>query len=78
MATSTNNLFARYAPTAAKIPSPSILEGLFPAPASFPPSTLSPQALPGTTSEAERALLAILKHNHQNHHIFFNDEQHDK
>ena len=78
MAASINHFFARPASTAAITPSPSNFETLFPAPARFPPSPLSPHALPGITPEAERALLEILKHNHQNHHIFFNEEQHDK
>ncbi|KAF8259245.1 hypothetical protein EI94DRAFT_1616699, partial [Lactarius quietus] len=30
-------------------------------------------SLPGPTSASARALLSVLKHNHQTHHIFFND-----
>ncbi|KAH9036506.1 hypothetical protein EDB85DRAFT_1940391 [Lactarius pseudohatsudake] len=30
-------------------------------------------SLPGPTSASARALLSVLKHNRQNHHIFFND-----
>ena len=78
MAASTYNFFARRKSNTTRTPSPSISESLFPAPMRFPPSVLSPHALPGTSPEAERALLEILQHNHQSYHIFFNDKQHDK
>ena len=73
MAASIRNLFTRYKPTTANTPSLGIPDSLFPPPTRFPPSVLSPHALPGTSPEAEKALLEILKHNHQNNHIFFND-----
>ena len=74
MAGTVHNLLARYKSTTSKITSPDIAESLFPAPTRFPPSALSPHALPGTNPEAEEALLEVLKHNHQNNHIFFNDQ----
>ena len=74
MAASIRNFLTRYKSTTAKIASPGDAQTLFPAPTRFPPSVLSPHALPGTSPEAERALLEILKHNHQNNHIFFNDK----
>ena len=73
MAASVRNLFARYEPAAPKMTSPDITESLFPAPTRFPPSVLSPHAPPGTSPEAEQALLEVLKYNHQNNHIFFNE-----
>jgi len=74
MAAPIRNFFARYKSTTANIPAADITESLFPAPTRFPPSVLSPHALPGTSPEAEQALLEVLKHNHQNNHIFFNDK----
>ena len=55
------------------MPPPDIAESLFPVPTRFPPSVLSPHTLPGVSPEADQALLEVLKHNHQNYHIFFND-----
>ena len=78
MATSIRNFFARYESTTTKIPTPGTARNLFPAPTRFPPSALSPHALPGTSPEAEQALLEILKHNYQNNHIFFNDKRFHK
>lgn len=74
MAATVRNLFARYKSTTAKIPSADMAETLFPAPTRFPPSALSPHALPGASPDAEEALLDILKHNHQTNHIFFNEK----
>jgi len=74
MATSIRNFFTRRTSTTTKMSPPDIVESLFPAPTRFPPSALSPHAIPGTTPEAEQALLETLKHNHQNNHIFFNDK----
>ena len=73
MAASIHSFFTRYKSTAAKTPSLETPGSLFPAPARFPPSLLSPHALPGKSPDAEQALLEVLKHNHQTHHIFFND-----
>jgi hypothetical protein len=74
MATAIRNVFTRSKSTTAKIPPPDITESLFPAPTRFPPSALSPHALPGTSPEAEQTLLEVLKHNHQKNHIFFNEK----
>ncbi|KAH9051498.1 hypothetical protein EDB87DRAFT_821189 [Lactarius vividus] len=45
-----------------------LLEKLYPVPLST-----GIASLPGPTSASARALLSVLKHNRQNHHIFFND-----
>ena len=45
-----------------------LLERLYPVPLST-----GVVALPGPTSDSSSALLSVLKHNRQNHHIFFND-----
>ncbi|KAF9219897.1 hypothetical protein BS17DRAFT_788621 [Gyrodon lividus] len=47
------------------------LDTLFPAP-SLPPSTFSPQRLPGSSLESLAALQHVLKDNHERYHIFFN------
>ena len=78
MAASIHNFFTRSKPTTAKITSLDTPGTLFPTPTRFPPSILSPHGLPGTSPEADRALLEILKHNHENHHIFFNDKEFHK
>ncbi len=46
-----------------------LLEKLYPVPLST-----GIASLPGPTSASARALLSVLKHNRQNHHIFFNDK----
>jgi hypothetical protein len=46
-----------------------LLEKLYPVPLST-----GIASLPGPTSASARALLSVLKHNRQTHHIFFNDK----
>ena len=48
---------------------PNLLEKLYPVPLST-----GIGSLPGPTSASARALLTVLKHNFQSHHIFFNDK----
>lgn len=76
MASCFHNLFARSTSTTAKVHPPDVIDTLFPLPTKYPPSLLSPRALPGSSPETEKALLEILKDNHRNHHIFFNDLGH--
>lgn len=78
MAVCIRNFFTRHRFTTPQTTPPDTIERLFPAPTKFPPSVLSPHAFPGTSSEAEQALLEILKHNHQNNHIYFNDKEYQK
>ncbi|KAF9235884.1 hypothetical protein BU15DRAFT_28865, partial [Melanogaster broomeanus] len=47
------------------------LDTLFPVP-THPPSTLSPQRLPGSNLDSLAALQHVLKDNHNRSHIFFN------
>lgn len=47
---------------------PDLLENLYPVPLST-----GVAALPGPSEASARALLSVLKHNHQTHHIFFSD-----
>ncbi|EIW77878.1 hypothetical protein CONPUDRAFT_128865 [Coniophora puteana RWD-64-598 SS2] len=45
---------------------------LFPAPAP-PPSVLAPRRIPNSGPECTAALVKTLKHNHEKHHVFFNE-----
>ena len=74
MAATVRNSFARYKSTTPKVLSLDATGTLFPAPTRFPPSALSPHALPGSSPEAEQTLLEVLKHNYENNHIYFNDK----
>lgn len=76
MAAKVPNLLPRHKSTPAKIPG--TVDTLFPTPTRFPPSALSPHALPGASPKAEEALLEVLKHNHQSNHIFFNEKGYHK
>ena len=49
-----------------------IIDALFPAPTS-PPSVLSPQRFPGASTNSLSALQYVLKDNHKQWHIFWND-----
>lgn len=52
---------------------PGLLERLYPVPLST-----GVVALPGPTSASSSALLSVLKHNRENHHIFFNEKGYHK
>lgn len=52
---------------------PGLLERLYPVPLST-----GVAALPGPTSASSNALLGVLKHNRENHHIFFNEKGYHK
>lgn len=55
---------------AAAIPD-NILSALFPLP-KFAHTPLAPQPLPGRTPASAEKLVALLRENHQKHHIYFN------
>jgi hypothetical protein len=52
---------------------PGLVERLYPVPLST-----GVVALPGPTSASSSALLGVLKHNRENHHIFFNEKGYHK